>query len=498
MPRLRCGATFDGRPVNSHTFARLAGPATALICVSLIDIPAQPLAAAMLGIALWMAIWWISECVPLALTSLIPLVLFPLFGITTGKEIAPLYTNSIIFLFIGGFLIAQAMENVGLHKRIALSMLSRLHASPLQLAMGFAAATAFLSMWISNTATAMLMVTIALPLLKRLMEEHDAEEARAVAASFMLIIAYAANIGGMGTPVGSPPNLVFLENMRISAPDAVPSFLEWMMIGIPMVIVGLVVLFIVLGPKLARLPWNRSDGRELKDSLLALGQMRIEEKLVAGVLGLTAMLWMTRSGIQSEGLNIPGWASLLPYKGVDDGTVAIFMASLLFLPRGESKRSILGRESFSRLPWDIVLLFGVGFALAYGMQQSGLSFWIGEQLEFLKAVPLPLMMLAVAVVIIFLTEISSNTATTQVMLPILAAASLASGLDITSTLLVATLSASFAFMLPVATPPNAIIFGTGLVPMQAMVKAGIRLNLIFIVAVTGLVYLIRPLLPAIL
>ncbi|PJA32547.1 MAG: hypothetical protein CO187_03500, partial [Zetaproteobacteria bacterium CG_4_9_14_3_um_filter_53_7] len=157
-----------------RTLARLAGPVTALLCVTLIEIPEQPQATAMLGVALWMAIWWISECVPLALTALIPLIAFPLLGITTGKEVTPLYTNSIIFLFIGGFLIAQAMENVGLHKRIALSMLSRLHASPLQLAMGFAAATAFLSMWISNTATAMLMVTIAMPLLNRLMEEHHA------------------------------------------------------------------------------------------------------------------------------------------------------------------------------------------------------------------------------------------------------------------------------------------------------------------------------------
>ena len=449
----------------------------------------------MLAVALWMAIWWISECVPLGMTALIPLIAFPLLGIATGKEIAPRYFNSIIFLFIGGFLIAQAMENCGLHKRIALNMLSRLHASPLQLAMGFAGATAFLSMWISNTATAMLMVTIALPLLKRLMEEHDAEEVGPMAATFLLIIAYSANIGGMGTPVGSPPNLVFLENMRISMPNAVPSFLEWMMIGIPMVIVGLIVLFVVLGPRLAKLPWKGSDGTQLKQSLHELGRMRLEEKLVAWVLTITALLWMTRSGIQSEGLDVPGWSSLLPYKGVDDGTVAIFMASLLFLFRGENGCSVLGREAFPKLPWDIVLLFGGGFALAYGMQHSGLSFWIGEQLEFLKSVPLPLMMLAVAMSIIFLTEITSNTATTQVMLPILAAASLANGLDAMSVMLVATIGASCAFMLPVATPPNAIIFGSGLVPMHAMVRAGIRLNLIMIIVVTAMVFLLRPLLP---
>ncbi len=481
--------------MNSRTIARISGPAAALLCFALVEIPGEPLAAAMLGIASWMAIWWISECVPLALTALIPLICFPLFGIVSGREIAPKYLNSIIFLFIGGFLIAQAMENTGLHKRIALNMLARLHASPLQLAIGFSVATAFLSMWISNTATTMLMVTIALPLLQRLMEEHGVEQIAPIASSFLLIIAYSANIGGMGTPVGTAPNLVFLENMRVSAPEAVPSFLEWMMIGIPMVVVGLCILFAVFGPKLARLPWQASDGSALKQSLKELGPMRFDEKAVGWVLTITAILWMSRSDIDTESFIIHGWASLLPYKGVDDGTVAIFMASLLFLFKSNNGEGILNSGSFRRLPWEIVILLGGGFALAAGMQSSGLSGWIGSQLVFLSEVPLPVMLLCIAAVIIFLTEITSNTATTQVMLPILAAVSLASGLDITSTLLVATLSASCAFMLPVATPPNAIVFGTGHLPMQTMVKAGIRLNLIMIFAVTAIIYLIRPLLP---
>ncbi len=478
-----------------RTLARISGPLIALFCATMVEIPGHAQAAAMLGIALWMAIWWISECVPLALTALIPLVCFPLFGIATGKEIAPRYLNSIIFLFIGGFLIAQAMQNTNLHKRIALNMLARLHASPLQLALGFAGATAFLSMWISNTATTMLMVTIALPLLQRLMEEHQSEDIAPMAASFLLIIAYSANIGGMGTPVGTAPNLVFLENMRIYAPESVPSFLEWMMIGVPLVIVGLAVLFAVLGPGIARLPWKQSDGTALQKSLSELGSMRFEEKIVGWVLGLTALLWMSRKGIQSDGFTIPGWNELLPYHGVDDGTVAILMASLLFLFRSQNHQSILNTASFRKLPWDIILLLGGGFALAYGMQHSGLSGWVGSQLEFLSAVPLPLMLVGIACIIIFLTEITSNTATTQVMLPILAAASLAGSMDITAILLVATLTASCAFMLPVATPPNAIVFGTGHIPMQRMIKTGIRLNLIMIVVVASMVYLIRPLLP---
>jgi len=474
----------------------IAGPLVALLCATLIDVPDHPHAAAMLGIASWMAIWWIGECVPLALTALIPLVCFPLFGIATGREIAPRYINSIIFLFIGGFLIAQAMEQSGLHKRIALNMLARLHAGPLQLAIGFSIATAFLSMWISNTATTMLMITIALPLLHRLIEEHGSEQIAPMAASFLLVIAYSANIGGMGTPVGTAPNLVFLENMRISAPASTPSFLEWMMVGIPMVIIGLCVLFAVLGPGLARLPWQGSDGTALERSLAELGGMRFEEKAVAWVLGLTALLWMSRKGIDSDTFSIPGWASLLPYNGVDDGTVAVLMASLLFLLRARHGAPVLGADAFRKLPWDIVILLGGGFALAYGMQHSGLSAWVGAQLQFLGDVPLPLMMLGIAAVIIFLTEITSNTATTQVMLPILAAASLAGSIDISSVLLVATLSASCAFMLPVATPPNAIVFGSGHVSMRRMVRTGIRLNLIMIIVVSAVVYFIRPLLPA--
>lgn len=476
--------------------ARIAGPASALLCLFAVDISGHPAAAAMLAIAVWMAIWWITECVPLALTALLPLILFPLFGIVSGKAIAPKYLNSIIFLFIGGFLIAQAMENTGLHKRIALNMLARLHASPLQLAIGFSIATAFLSMWISNTATTMLMVTIALPLLQRLMEEHGSEQIAPIASSFLLIIAYSANIGGMGTPVGTAPNLVFLENMRIAAPAATPSFLEWMMIGIPMVLLGLIVLFLFLGPRLAKLPWQQSDGSAIKQSLKELGRMRFEEKAVAWVLTITALLWMSRQGIESEGFTIPGWASLLPYQGVDDGTVAILMASLLFLFRSNHSGTILNSDSFRRLPWEIVILLGGGFALASGMQSSGLSAWIGSQLAFFSSVPLPVMMLCIAAVIIFLTEITSNTATTQVMLPILAAVSLASVLDITSILLVATLAASCAFMLPVATPPNAIVFGSGFVQMKHMVRAGFRLNFVMIIVVTTVVYLIRPLLPS--
>ncbi|RMD66645.1 MAG: hypothetical protein D6824_00430, partial [Planctomycetota bacterium] len=207
----------------ARRIAFAAGPAATLVIGLGMDAPAHPHAPAMLGVAAWMAIWWIAECVPVALTATLPLILFPLAGIASGKAVAPHYVNSIIFLFIGGFLIAQALEQSGLHKRLALTLLARLHASPLQLAAGFALATAMLSMWISNTATTMLMVTIALPLIEQLGQAHGRDTAAAMAAPLLLVIAYAANIGGMGTPVGTAPNLVFLETMRAHAPTAVPS-----------------------------------------------------------------------------------------------------------------------------------------------------------------------------------------------------------------------------------------------------------------------------------
>jgi len=477
--------------------SRIAGPVLGVLAAWLLEIPGHPHAGAMLAIAVWMAIWWLSECVPLALTSLLPLLLFPLTGIAEGGTTATKYINSVIFLFIGGFLIAQAMENTRLHQRIALTMLSRFHASPMKLAIGFALATAFLSMWISNTATAMLMVTIALPLLGRLAEEHGPEKMTPVTGALLLVIAYSASLGGMATPVGSPPNLVFLETMRANLPAMTPSFLQWMMIGLPLSLIGLAVMLLVLRPKLTNLDWQQEGSREsIRAALAALGAMRREEKLVAWILGITALLWMTRTGIRTDSFAIPGWASLLPYKGVDDGTVAMLGAAILFLlPRGDG-RQILGSDAFGRLPWDIVLLFGGGFALAYGMQHSGLSLWLGEALGVLGDMPVWLLLLAVALTITFITEVSSNTATAQVMLPILVAVAAGNHIDPMLLLLPATLSASCAFMMPVATPPNAIIFGTHQVPMAVMAKTGIRMNLLMAMVIVSLVWLLRPLLPA--
>ncbi len=480
---------------KSKQIALLSGPLLATACPLLINIPEYPQAPFMLGIALWMAIWWLSECVPLAVTALIPLIALPLTGIATAKETAPRYMTSIMFLFVGGFLIAQALERTGLHRRLALIVLSRFHHSPLQILVGFAITTASLSMWISNTATTMLMVTIAIAVLSRLDRLFNPAQMSIFASTLLLTIAYSANIGGMGTPVGTVPNLVFLENVRTAAPELVPSFIQWMIIGVPMVIVGLTVVLLFLGRRVRRLHWQTDSVSHLNEELRALGSLKSDEKFVGWVLGLTALAWMTRQGIKGDSFTLPGWSSLLPYPGIDDGTVAIFSALLLFLVPVRQGEPILGKEAIDRLPWNILILLGGGFALAMGMKGSGLSLWIGEQLSFLSTIPLPLMLLGIATVIIILTEITSNTATTQVMLPVLAGVAIATEQDIIALLLTTTLAASCAFMLPVATPPNAIVFGTQRIQTQDMIRAGIRLNLIMPILIVSIVWLLRPMLP---
>ncbi len=481
--------------IATKQIARILGPLVGIGLPLLVDIPGHQHADTMLGVVLWMAIWWLTECVPLAVTALLPLIIFPLSGIATAKETAPRYMSSIMFLFVGGFLIAQAMERCGLHQRIALLILSRLHHSPLQILLGFALTTAFLSMWISNTATTMLMVTIVVAVLSRLDKLFDQKTMLMLSSTLLLAIAYSANIGGMGTPVGTVPNFVFLENMRLINPELVPSFMQWMMVGVPLVVVGITLVVLLLGRRVKNMPWPKQAMSGVHDELMGLGTMKRDEKFVAWVLGLTALAWMTRKGIAGDSFSIPGWSSLLPYPGVDDSTVAMLAALLLFLIPIRHGKPILGHEAIGRLPWEILILLGGGFALAMGMMNSGLSQWIGEQLAFLAVIPLPLMLLGIALVITFLTEVTSNTATTQVMLPVLAAVATVAGMDVTMVLLVATLAASCAFMLPVATPPNAIVFATERVTMAEMMKVGIRLNIVMPLAIIAVVMLLRDVMP---
>jgi sodium-dependent dicarboxylate transporter 2/3/5 len=446
-----------------------------------------------LAIAAWMAIWWISEAVPLAITSLLPVALFPLLGVMDGQTVSSAYFNYVIFLFIGGFLIALAMQRWNLHKRIALSILSITGTGKSRLLLGFMLATAMLSMWMSNTATAMMVVPILISVLMEI--EPEPSKKKSFSTGILLGVAYSASIGGIMTLVGTPPNLSFLRIYQVMFPQAPAiTFLQWMLFAVPVGILLLVAAYILLYLKYAR----GSKTKSVKDLPIRqmkkdLGPMGYEEKIVLISFLLMAILWITRSDIEIGTTVIKGWASLFGKPAfINDGTVAIALALPLFMMPSKSTPGtrIMDWETASHLPWDIVLLFGGGFALANGFRDSGLSLWMGSQLQGLSVLPPIIIILIICLLVTFLTELTSNTAITEMILPILAGMSIATHVHPLFLMVPATLSASMAFMLPAGTPPNAIIFGTKRVTIIEMAKTGFILNLIGAVVITVVFYFI--------
>jgi sodium-dependent dicarboxylate transporter 2/3/5 len=451
----------------------------------------------MAAIAALMAVWWISEAVPLAATSLIPLILFPLFGLLDAEQIANSYINSIIFLFLGGFMIALSMERWGLHKRIALRIITLFGGSPVSIIIGFMVAGALLSMWISNTATAIMMLPIALSIIFKMENEFGAERAHNFSVTLLIGIAYACTIGGMGTLVGTPPNLAFAKIFKIIFPEAPEiGFGQWMMLGIPISILMLIISAFLLTKIYFKVDKALKIDREfIREEYKKLGGLSFEEKTISIVFLLTAFLWISRSDLILGFVTIPGWSNILPNSGfVNDGTVAITMAFMLFLiPSKKEKTTLRDNNVFSKIPWGIILLFGGGFALANGFSNTGLSTFIGEQLTGMKSLSHIFIIFITAATISFLTELTSNTATTQMILPILASVAIAMGMNPLLLMLTATLSASMAFMLPVATPPNTIIFASSRIKVTEMVKAGFALNILGVIIVTILVYFVGEL-----
>ena len=455
------------------------------------NLPASHMAA----VATLMAIWWVSDCIPLFATALLPLVLFPLLGIMGGRETAPIYFNSTIVLFIGGFMIALTMEKWDLHRRIALAIIHAVGGGPARIVLGFMIAAAFLSMWISNTATAVMMVPIGLAMVFQIEEEFDRERAHAFTVGLMLGIAYSCSVGGLMTLVGTPPNLSFVRIFEILFPDAPSiSFGQWMIMALPIGITMIFLSWIIITRVFYRTPPELTvDRKVVEKERAALGPITFEEKVVMGVFAATALLWVFRVDLQLGLATIPGWSRLLPFPGmIDDGTVAIAMASILFfIPTRNRKggdRRIMGPDVIPRLPWNIVLLFGGGFALAAGFQQTGLAQLLGDQFQALSNLPTFAMILLVCLFITFLTELTSNTATTEMILPILAAIAVATETHPLILMIPATLSASCAFMMPVATPPNAIIFGSGRLTVGEMARVGLVLNLVGALVIAGIVY----------
>jgi sodium-dependent dicarboxylate transporter 2/3/5 len=426
-------------------------------------------ACLVLSVAVLCVLWWIFEPVPIPVTSLLPLAVLPLCGVLTPAQVGQAYGSPLILLLLGGFLLSRAMETSGAHRRIALGMIELFGASsPRRLVLGFMAASAMLSMWISNTATTLMLLPVALAVL-------DGAEARErLAAPLLLGLAYSASVGGVGTPIGTPPNLIFMQVYENYTGEAV-SFTRWMGWGLPVVV--------LLVPAMA-LFLTRGLGGATRLVLPAVGPWRSEERRVLGVFGLTALVWITR------GEPFGGWSSWLGLPQANDASVALLAVVVMFLvPNGRGGR-LLDWERASQIPWGVLLLFAGGICLARGFVESGLSGMLGEALASLTDMPAPLLILLVCLIVTFMTETTSNTASTTLLMPVLAAAALAAGFEPEVIMVPAAMSASCAFMLPVATAPNSVVFGSGLLTTARMAREGLLLNLIAAAVIASVCYLL--------
>lgn len=462
--------------------------------------PDQPEVGKMAAIATLMGILWVTEGLPMAATALLPLILFPLCGIQDSGTTAKAYMNPIIFLFLGGFLIGLSMERWNLHRRIALTLIGAIGQRADKLVLGFMAASGFLSMWISNTATAVMMLPIGLAVVAKLEEAFGRDRTHSICLALMLGIAYGCSIGGVATLVGTPTNLIFLrifEEFFPAAPSI--SFGQWMFMGLPYAVILLLLAWLLLTRVVCRFDRSLSLDQNLMEAeLKSLGPMRYEEKVVLTVFTLTAVAWIFRQDLNLGTIRLPGWSRLIEGGAwLDDSTVAIAASLLLFLipaRQGGKGARILEASAFTQLPWGIILLFGGGFAMAGGFASSGLSLHIGEVFRSVEAVPVFFLVLMVCLSVTFLTELTSNVATLTMFLPILAAWAVSLQVHPLLFALPATLSASMAFMMPVATPPNAVVFGSQRIRIAEMARAGLLLNLIAValtlIAVYGLIPLI--------
>ena len=456
-------------------------PAAALATLLMVDLaPGHPEVTRMAAVAILMAGWWITEAIPIPITSLLPIALFPLLGILDGRTTAATYFNHLIFLFIGGFLFAIAMQRWDLHRRIALRILRFLGTRPTRVLLGFMCSTWFLSMWISNTAATMMMVPMAMAIIGPFREHLNKQEARRFSIVLVLGVAYAASIGGISTLIGTPPNMSLARILELNFPDMEElTFAGWFRFAFPLSLTFMLTAWFTLS-KIARLSGiNASiDKNYFHQQYQQLGKVTYEQRAIGGLFLLLIFGWMFRSK----------WSQLFPHpKYIDDGTVAIIIAILLFLIPSKKNpgEKLMDWAAAKEIRWGIILMFGGGFALATGFIESGLSESLGGQLTSLQNVPLWMLITIICTVITFLTELTSNMATTEVVLPILAAMAKAIGVNPLVLMIPATLSASCAFMLPVATAPNAIAFGAGEIKIKDMIRYGFILNIIGIVLISA-------------
>lgn len=445
--------------------------------------PNSPLIGKMLAVMLLMGGWWIFECVPIAVTSLLPVFLFPFLGIMDGKDASVQYFNDIIFLFIGGFIISLAMEKWDLHRRIAFRTLLFFGTSHVRILFGFMAAASFLSMWMSNTATAMLMLPIAISVIRELEKIQGREEIKKYGIGLLLGIAYSCSIGGITTLIGTPPNLVFsalFKELHPTLPEV--NFSQWTLFALPIYFILItqtaLVLYIMHRPSGATRKVPRSY---LEDEYRKLGKVNYEQRIVFAVFVLFALSLIFKSSIRIGSISIPGWSQFCHYSSyIKDGNVAIAVAFLLYLLPARTGTSfrMMDWETTLKLPWSIVLLFGGGFALAKGAVDSGFSSWIGNLIASNEGSDTIGLVSVCTIVMAFLTEFTSNVSTAQILLPV--ASSISDSMMINPLILMVptTIASSLAFMMPIATPPNAIVFGSGFIKIKEMILPGLIINLI--------------------
>jgi solute carrier family 13 (sodium-dependent dicarboxylate transporter), member 2/3/5 len=450
----------------------------------------------MAAVTTLMAIWWVSEAVHPSVTALVPLALFPLLHILTPQEVSTAYADQVLFLFLGGFIIALAIERCYLHHRIALQVLNRVGTSPHSLTIGIMGTTAAISMWVSNVATTLIMLPIALAVLDHA-QSQGYDTKKGFGTALMLMVAYGASIGGIGTPVGTPPNVIFLGAFTKLFPEAPQiSFLRWMLFGVPTAILLTFVVWAYLS--YVAFPYSttgwKANKEFLRERLQALGPMSASEKKVALLGVTTALLWIFRENLPLGGITIPGWSHLLPPPvTIQDSTVAMVMALLLFFIPADRQAGtfLMDWETAERLPWGVLILLGGGLALAAGVEKTGLASWLGSQLSIVGNLPSLSVILAVTLLTTWITEFASNTATATLMMPVLAATAQAMQMDPLLLMIPATFAASVCnFMLPSATGPNAIVFASGHVTVPQMVRAGIVLDLLCAILLTALLYVL--------
>jgi sodium-dependent dicarboxylate transporter 2/3/5 len=488
---------------NSKRIGFFLGPAVFLLML-LLPHPEgmSPAAWKVAAVTVLMAIWWITEAIPIPATSLLPIAMFPLLGVMKSKAATAPYANHLIYLFMGGFFLAVTMERWNLHRRVAVHTIRMVGTSPGRMVLGFMLATAFLSMWVSNTATTMMMVPIGLAVIQQALGLNS-EQIRAGSSGkdqtqfnfgkcLMLGIAYAASMGGVATIIGTPPNTIMVGMVEKMFGVQI-GFGQWMLFGVPLAAVMIAISWVVLVKLLFPMKGLELGGGAaiIDEEIRKLGPISREEKYIVVVGLFVAAFWLSRGFLKK----IPFILDMWPNFGyIHDATIGILGALILFAIPIDFKKGkfLLDWKTAVKIPWDVILLFGGGLAIANGFAKTGLAAYIASQLTLLEGASIIVFVGAVVLITIFLTEITSNTATATLLVPIMGAAAIAMGVHPYATIIGACVAASFAFMLPVATPPNAVVFGSGCVSIKQMAKAGVWLNIIGAILITAFVVYILP------